>query len=357
MTIDPATPQAWFDAWKPTTAVRPSTITVDAHAHMLVPESAKLVAPHFRPELDQRARHSTPETLELNKVFSELSNARLTDPATRLADMDAMGIDVQLVAMGPGQYFYWADEALAVQAARMQNDRIAEVVAGNPDRFAGVGTLPLAHPEAAAAEARRVATEHGFTAVQIGSDANGVDLDDPSFSPLWSALEEHGLVIILHPWGFTEADRLSQYYLVNVIGMPLSSTLCVSRMILGGVFERHPGLKMMVVHGGGYLPFYIARTDHAFRNRPEMRRHITRLPSEYLSQLYFDVTVFEPDMVERLVAKYGADHVLLGTDYPFDMGVPDPLALVAGARLTDEEHRRIAGGNAVDLFRLKQRRG
>ncbi|HEX5694802.1 MAG TPA: amidohydrolase family protein, partial [Acidimicrobiia bacterium] len=230
-------------------------------------------------------------------------------------------------------------------------DRIAEFVAHSPDRLVGVGTLPLAHPEIAVVEARRLAGL-GFPAVEIGADVNGLDLDDPSFEPVWDVLDDLGLVVILHPAGFTEARRLSDYYLVNVIGMPLSTTLAVTRMILGGVFQRHPGLRMVLVHGGGYLPFYSARTDHAFRHRPELRDNIDRLPSEYLANLYFDITVFDPVLVETLVARFGADRVLLGTDYPFDMGLTDPLALLGVSRLSQIQREMIAGGNAVGLFGL-----
>lgn len=216
----------------------------------------------------------------------------------------------------------------------------------------GIGTLPFAHPYEAVAEARRLTRDHGFPGVYMGADINGVDLDDPKFEPIWDALEELGLVIVMHPAGFTHGQRLTDYYLVNVIGMPLSSTLTVSRMILGGVFERHPRLRMLVMHGGGYLPFYSARTDHAFRHRPELRRHIDRLPSEYLSDLYYDICVFDPGMVEHLVSRFGADHVLLGTDYPFDMGLPDPLALVEASKLTRVERDLIVGGSAEQLFGL-----
>jgi aminocarboxymuconate-semialdehyde decarboxylase len=209
----------------------------------------------------------------------------------------------------------------------------------------------MAHPHAAVAEAHRAA-DLGFPAVEIGADVHGADLDNPRFEPIWSVLEELGLVVILHPAGFTEARRLTDYYLVNVIGMPLSTTLAVTRLILGGVFERHPGLRMVLIHGGGYLAYYPARVDHAFRHRPELRQHIDRLPSEYLTSLYFDLTVFEPAMVEILVGRFGADHVLLGTDYPFDMGLPDPLALIAETNLTGGDRELISGGNASRLFGL-----
>jgi len=263
-----------------------------------------------------------------------------------------MGIAVQMVALTPFHYFYWADEGLAARVTAMQNERIAEVVTAAPDRFVGVGTLPMGHPGLAVAEAQRVA-QMGFPAVEIGADVNGEDLDDTRLEPLWEVLEDLGLVVILHPAGFTEARRLTDYYLVNVIGMPLSTTVAATRMILGGVFERHPYLRMVLVHGGGYLGYYSARTDHAFRHRPELRRHIDRLPSEYLANLYFDITVFDPRMVELLVERFGADHVLLGTDYPFDMGLPDPLELLARSRLDPEERAMIAGANAERLFALR----
>jgi len=232
----------------------------------------------------------------------------------------------------------------------MQNDRIADVVAHSPARFVGLCTLSMAHPERAVQEIDRIHRDLGFRGVEIGADVDGDDLDDSRFDPVWNKLEELEMLVVLHPAGYTEGRRLAEYYLVNLLGMPLSSTVAVSRMILGGVFHRHPELKMLVVHGGGYLTFYSACTDHAYKHRPELRRHIDRLPSEYLSRLYFDTTVFDPVMLEHLVQTYGADHVLLGTDYPYDMGLPDPLALISAARLTDPQWELIVGGNARRLL-------
>ena len=312
-----------------------------------------MTLPHARPENDPRTFFSSPQTNELNREFYRLTNDKYHDPGTRLADMDAMGIDIQLMALTPLQYFYWADAELAPRLAAAQNHRVAELVASHPDRFVGVGTLPMGHSELAVAEAARVA-DLGFPAVQIGADIGGVDLDDPGLDPIWRALEELGLVVILHPAGFTEARRLTDYYLVNVIGMPLSTTVAVTRMILGGVFERFPLLKMLLVHGGGYLAFYPARTDHAFRHRPELRANIDRLPSEYLSNLYFDITVFEPRLVELLVERFGVERVLLGTDYPFDMGLTDPLALLAETGLDADDRQMIAGLNASRLFGIER---
>jgi len=348
---DPTTPAGWVEAWKPTEEPRTQDLVVDVHAHLMVPESADLTRPHFKPEYEPRTFFSAPVTKEINSEFYRLAEPKYTNPETRLADMDAMGTSTQLVALTPFHYFYWADAELAPRVAGLQNEAIARHVSHDPDRLIGVGTLPMAHPEAAVSEVRRIA-DLGFPAVEVGADVNGADLDEPSLEPVWEALEEVGLVAILHPAGFTDARRLTDYYLVNVIGMPLSTTLAVTRLILAGVFERHPGLEMVLVHGGGYLPFYWARTDHAFRHRPEMREHIDRLPSEYLSSLYYDLTVFDPGLVDTLADRFGADHLLIGTDYPFDMGETDPLALLAATGLSEAERRQIAGGNASRLFGL-----
>jgi len=348
---DGVAPADWVAAWAPTRAARPASRVVDVHSHLMVPESAEMTRPHVRPEDEPRTFFSSATTNDLNNEFYGLALEKYTDPETRLADMDAMGIDVQLVALTPFHYFYWADTDLAARVASLQNERIAEVAASAPDRFVGVGTLPLAHPQAAVAEVKRV-VDLGFPAVEIGADVNGLDLDDPKFEPVWEALEESGLVVLLHPAGFTEARRMTDYYLVNVIGMPLATTLAVTRLILAGVLERHPRLGMVLVHGGGYLPFYWARTDHAYRHRPEMRGNIDRLPSEYLDRFHFDIAVFDPDLIGHLVRRFGAAKVLLGTDYPFDMGLTDPLALLGETRLSQEQRAMIAGGNARALFGL-----
>lgn len=344
-------PAGWLEAWKPTSAAKPPLRTIDVHAHMTVPESADLTRPHFKPEYEPRTFYSSPVTKKVNTEFYALAEGKYTDPEVRIADMDAMGIDVQLVGLTPFHYFYWADAELAVEVTAMQNEAIARTVAHDAARLVGVGTLPMAHPEEAVLEVGRI-VDLGFPAVEIGADVNGEDLDDPGLEPVWAALEEAGLVVILHPAGFTEARRLTDYYLVNVIGMPLSTTIATTRMILAGVFERHRRLRMVLVHGGGFLGSYWARTDHAFRHRPEMRGHIDRLPSEYLGEMHFDLTVFDPGTVDTLAGRFGADRLLIGTDYPFDMGETDPLRLLAASQLSEEEVRWVAGENATVLFGL-----
>lgn len=347
------TPADWVAAWNTSAATPVRAGTVDVHSHLMVPKSAELARPHLKPELEPRTLYSSSLTNDLNNEFYRLAHGKYTDPAARIADMDAMGVEIQLVSLTPFHYFYWADSDLGPRLASLQNETIAKAVEFDRHRLVGVGTLPLAHPSAAVTEIQRVA-DLGFPAVEIGADVNGADLDAPTLEPVWDALEQTGLVVILHPAGFTEARRLTDYYLVNVIGIPLSTTLAVTRMILGGVFDRHPDLRMVLVHGGGFLPFYWARTDHAFRHRPEMREHIDRLPSEYLKEFHYDLTVFDPSLVEVLARTVGADRLMIGTDYPFDMGETDPLGLLERSGLSPQDRELVAGGNARRLFSLSE---
>ena len=183
---------------------------------------------------------------------------------------------------------------------------------------------------------RRVKADLGFNGFEVNSDVKGGDLDDRRFDPIWAAAEELEMLVILHPHGWTEPGRMDDYYLINVVCMPLASTVAVSRMILGGVWERFPDLRMLVVHGGGYLPFYFARTDHAYKVRPEARRHISRPPSEYLHKLYFDTTVFSTDAVEYLVGRVRGRPRADGERLPLRHGPHRPPRL-PGRR---QSHRR-----------------
>lgn len=346
--------EEWFQElgpkWEKTSARKSLVETIDIHSHVEVPPAAEIAAPFFRPEFDPRVLYQSEESSRYNRELRATQVAKFVDPEARIADMDLQGIDRQVLAIAPPQYFYYLDEPTGARVTAIQNDRIAEMVASHPSRFVGVANLPLDHPRAAIAEMVRAHRDLGFNGFEINADVNGGELDDRRFDPLWEKATELNLLVILHPHGFTDAKRMGDYYLANVICMPLASTLAVSRMILGGVWERFPDLRMLVVHGGGYLPFYFARTDHAFRVRPELRHHISRPPSEYLHMLHFDTTVFDPRAVEYLVAEFGADRVLMGSDYPFDMGPTDPLGFVAEAKLSAADRDLVVGGNAARLL-------
>jgi aminocarboxymuconate-semialdehyde decarboxylase len=335
-----------------TTAAESRVRTIDVHTHLSVPAASALAKPFFRIENEPRQLHSSEESKRYNADYraSDRQSGQFEDPEVRIADMDLQGIDMQVLAVPPTEYFYWLEPDIARSAHRLQHERLAEVVTCWPARFAGVANLPMAHPQLAVEVLTEARRDFGFGGFQLSADVLGLDLDDRRFDPVWEAAVELDMTAILHPQGFTHGERMTDYYLVNVLCMPLASTLAVTRMILGGVWQRHPDLAMLVVHGGGFLPFYSARTDHAYRHRPELRHHIDREPGEYLRSLYFDTNVFDPAMVDQLVAGYGAEHVVMGTDYPFDMSTVDPLGFLAGTSLDDSQRALVLGGNAERLF-------
>lgn len=338
--------------WEATKAHKPSVPVIDIHTHVEVPASAGIARPLFKPEYDPRMVVQPEESTRYNRELRATQTDKFITTSARMADMDLQGVDMQVLAIAPPQYYYWLDAETGPRVSAIQNDAIAEMAADASGRFVGIANLPMNHPQAAVVEMERALTELGMNGFEINADVNGGDLDDRRFDPVWAKACALDMLVILHPHGWTEPRRMDDYYLINLVCMPLASTVAVSRMILGGVFHRFPELKLLVVHGGGYLPFYFSRTDHGYRFRPETRRQIPELPSHYLHKLYFDTTVFRPEEVEYLVREFGADRVLMGTDYPFDMGPTDPLGFLADVRLTEAERNLIVGGNAVRLLKI-----
>lgn len=327
--------------------------TIDIHCHVSSNEAEELARPFFDPSKDPFFGFAGPSSAAYNENhFSEII-PKLTVPEERLRDMDRMGVDVQAISVAPPQYFYWAQPDLGVKLAAIENDNLAQIVDEHPDRFVALGTLPLQDVPAALDELERVASELRFPGIEICTNVNGVDFDDPRFVPFFERVQELDLLIVAHPHGFTHADRLTAYYMINTVGMPLDSTIFLTRIIFGGVLHRFPDVKLCVVHGGGYLPSYPARYDHAWAARADCRELIPEPPSSYLKKLYYDTMVFDPEDLAILVRRYGADHILLGTDYPYDMGEDDPLGLISAVEgLSGDERRAIAGGNAARLLKL-----
>jgi aminocarboxymuconate-semialdehyde decarboxylase len=328
-------------------------ITVDVHAHTVVPEVFALVAgqPGYRDEQAQQLRTFGRESVEHNARLAAGEYAPLlTDMSSRLTAMDAAGIDVQAVSVIPTQYHYWADRALASEIVSAVNSHIASMVS---DRVVGLATVALQHPSLAASQLTDAIRKLGLRGVEISTSAAGRDLSDPYFEPFFTAASSLGAFIFIHPWGCGLGERLSSWYLGNIIGQPAETTLALSHLIFGGVLDRHPDLIVCAAHGGGYLPQYIGRADHAYAVRPESAA-MKQPPSAYLGQLYFDSLVYTTGTARQLIDVAGADHVLLGTDYPFDMGVTDPLSrLDAVPGLSFDERAAIAGGTAARLLGVR----
>lgn len=328
---------------------------IDVHCHLMTPQATELVAAHYPPD-DLLANepydlYAGEPSRARNRELAPTLLPKLRDTAPRLRDMDAMGVDIQVLSSFVSQNFYWTDASLGSAVARVQNERLAEAADEHPDRFVALGTLPMQDPASAVTELEYAIQTLGFKVVQISTNIDGRDLDDPRFEPFWRRAEELDAVVLLHPSGFTEARRLDDWFLTNLIGNPLDSTVALSRLILSGCLSRHPRLQLLVVHGGGYTPFYWARLDHGWRARPEVRANLVEPPSQVLQRVYFDTMVFDPGLLRNLVTFAGPDHVLLGTDYPFDMGEEDPVGLIGAVPgLSDADRSALRGGNAARLF-------
>ncbi|MFF3341361.1 amidohydrolase family protein [Streptomyces flavidovirens] len=327
--------------------------TVDVHAHLLLPQVEEAVAGH--PALAEArkldARRNGPEALAVNGPMVRRRIPLLTYVEERLTAMDAAGVDIQLVSPSPSHYHYWADEELARTLYELANTGTAVHCAGAPDRLYGLGLAPLQHPELAV-EALDHALKHGLLGVEISSHAPGRELSHPAYEPLWARAADIGAVLFLHPFGCTLDGRLDRWYLSNTVGQPTENAVALSHLIFSGVLDRHPGLKLIAAHGGGYLPTHIGRSDHAWRARPDARG-CAREPSSYLKRLWFDSLVHEPAVLRELIRAAGPDRVLLGSDFPFDMGTDDPVAALRAAGLSEADFHAVRGANAAALLLRK----
>lgn len=328
---------------------------IDIHCHLATPETRDLAAPHARAEYEPYDYFMGADSIAHNREMIPSIGAQLSVPAARIEYMDRMGVDVQGLATFVSEYFYWTPGPLGAELARMQNDKLAGAVAEYPDRYSLFGaTVPLQDIDLAIAEMDRAVDDLGAKGLQIGGTIDGHNLDEPRFRPFWQAVAAKGVPVILHPSGYPEGERFTEYFLTNCIGNPLETMVAATRMIFSGLFEELPELKLVLLHGGGYLPFYAARADHTWKVRPETRTSIPdHPPSHYVKQLYYDTMVFQPLYVRHLIDVVGSDRVMLGTDYPFDMGETDPVGLVDSIEgIDDAERNAIKGGNAARLFGL-----
>ncbi|MFE3850738.1 amidohydrolase family protein [Streptomyces griseorubiginosus] len=326
--------------------------TVDVHAHILIPEVEALVAdlPGLAEARALDARRNGPAALAVSGPMVRERVPRLTDVRLRLAAMDAQGVDVQLVSPSPSHYHYWADEDTAEKLYRLAGEATAAHCAQAPDRLRGLGLAPLQHPEQAV-RALEHALDQDLLGVEISSHAPGRELSDPVYEPFWQRAEETGAILFLHPFGCTLDERLDQWYLSNTVGQPTENAVALSHLIFSGVLDRHPELKIVAAHGGGYLPTHIGRSDHAWSARSDAGAGCAHRPSSYLERIYFDSLVHDPHVLRELVRAVGADRVLLGSDFSFDMGTDDPVGALRAAGLSDPDFHAVRGGNAAALLR------
>lgn len=334
-------------------ATRSNGPVIDIHCHRECGPANDVMADAARAAGKVALGHGNPTTQAVNKRQLAAIRPKMDLLNVRLADMNRMGVDIQAVAVAVYQYYYWADPELGAKVARIINEEFAEATAPYGGRFKPLGTVPLQDTDAAIQELRYLAGELGMRGIEIGTHVEGEEISSPRLDPFWAEVEALGLVVVIHTQGATHAQRLSDHNFVNIIGHAFEATLATAHLIFDGVVERYPRLKIVVVHGGGYLPAYAGRIDHGWRAREDVSEGVPQLPTSYLKKFFFDTMVFEPGQVEYLTNLYGAEHVLLGTDYPYDMGDEDPLALLGECSGLDQAQiDLIAGGNAARLLGL-----
>ncbi|MBV9261419.1 MAG: amidohydrolase family protein [Pseudolabrys sp.] len=324
--------------------------TIDTHTHVLTEETIALL----NKETPKAAIKLTP----IDKNFATLEVAGVPykpfprggfDVERRLKDMDAAGVDVHVLSATPQTYLY----GLGTPAAAIQNDQIAKLMKQAPDRFMGIGTLPMQNGEEAAAELRRIVKTLGLRGAMFASNVQGKNLDDPGFEPLWKAAEELGAFMFVHPNNVAGADRLKSYYLANLIGNPLDTTIAAASLVFGGVFDRYPKLKICLAHGGGFVPYQAARWTHGWDVRPEPKKNVSKRPDKIIDHFIYDTILHSKETLEFMIERAGVSHVVLGSDYPYDMGMVDCVAHVKSLAIGDKDKQSILHDRAVELLTVK----
>ncbi len=326
--------------------------TIDTHTHVLTQETAVLltkagVKVTITPDDAENA------ALDVSGVVYRPFPTGGFDIARRLRDMDVMGVDVQVLSATPQTYLYNQDASLGAAAAAIQNDQIAKLVKENPQRFMGIATLPMQSPEKAADELRRAMTKLGLRGTMFASNIMGKNLDDPGFEPVWTTAEELGAFIFIHPNNVAGADRMKSYYLNNLIGNPLDTTIGAACLYFGGVMDRHPKLTVVLAHGGGFTPYQAARWEHGWQVRPEPKKNISRQPVNIAKRFYYDTILHSAPVLEFMISHVGADRVMLGSDYPYDMGMMDCVKHVRSLKISDADKAAILSGRAQSLLAVQ----
>jgi aminocarboxymuconate-semialdehyde decarboxylase len=322
--------------------------TIDCHTHILGEEAMRRLAkesPKVAPVMTARGDPACKLMID-GDVVQDPFPRELWDTEQRLRDMDAHGVDTQVLAPTVFTFFYQHEPALGLACAALQNDEIAAEITRHPGRFIGIGGVPLQAPELAAAELKRAMSQLGLRGAMIATHVRGRNLDDPALEPFWAAAETLGAFIFIHPTGGAGAERLGSYYLKNLVGLPFETTIAGASLVFGGVLERHPELKICLSHGGGFLPYQAGRFGHGYDVRPEAKVNLEHPPAQSIARLYYDTILHSKPTLEFLISAAGADHVLLGSDYPFDMGNLDCVARVEALAIPTVARDLILGGYA-----------
>jgi predicted TIM-barrel fold metal-dependent hydrolase len=338
--LDQAQAQQAGPAKLPVAVAGKKVKTIDVHSHCHFREAGALLGA-------DAASIQLPPVNGAAEAFIEVDK--------RLAAMDSQAVDMEVLSINP--FWYGRERDLAGQIVKIQNEKLAELCASKPDRFAAFASLTLQAPDLAVTELETAVKKQGLKGAAIGGMVNGVEFSDPRFHPVWAKAEELGVPLFIHPQGVAElSKRLSgNGWLGNTIGNPLETTIALSHLIFEGTLDKFPGLKVIAAHGGGFLPSYADRSDHACMVGPKGCNPDIKLkkkPTEYLKQLYFDSLIFTPEAIRHLAAQVGASQIVLGSDYPYPWEMKPVDHIFASTSLSDDEKIAILGTTAAKLLNI-----
>ena len=327
-------------------------MNIDIHAHFVPAESLKVASEIGKRHglqlgKDQRGRAIVSRD---GKPFLSQLKAEFSDLDLRLSIMDSQGVDLQALSPASTYFFYWMEAEESLEYAQWLNNRLAEAAAKHPTRLVALGSVPMHDSTKAVSELERAVTKLGLRGVEIATNINGRYFDDPGFNPFWEAAQALDALIFVHPNQVVGADRMKEFNLANLIGNPTDTSLAFAKLIFSGVLERYPRLRFLLAHAGGFLPYTWGRLDRGYRIQDSATAKIPKAPGEYIKLLNFDTITHSAMALEYLVANFGADHVVLGSDYPYDMGDPEPVASLHAARIDESSLEQIASTNACKLL-------
>jgi aminocarboxymuconate-semialdehyde decarboxylase len=329
---------------------------IDFHTH-IIPEEFTELTSHLTgekwPKLERTCACGA-NIMIAGKVFREVTD-QVWSPEKRIIDMERENVDIQVLSPIPVTFSYWAPLKEAEQLARLQNDFIADTCKNNPTKFIGLGTVPMQDTAAAIREMDRCVNELGLKGIELGTNINGNNLDDPSFLEFFEMAEKWNVPLFIHPWETLGKERMPRHNLMYTVGMPSETALAGASLILGGVMDKYPNLKICFAHGGGALPYLLPRLDQGWKVWPHLRL-LENPPSHYAKKFYFDSLVNEPVNLKYLIENFGYEKVIMGSDYPFLLREVPPGKVIDNTEgLTEEQAAAMLGKNALRFLNISEK--
>jgi aminocarboxymuconate-semialdehyde decarboxylase len=343
------TPKGFAQALTPAAGDRDQVKAIDIHAHYFPRAFLELIASDG-PRFGYGAEITDSNVALKSPSRTVVLPSKFVDLELRLADMDRQGISVQALSL-TAPMIYWADGDLSHRLAMAWNDAAIAAHRAQPERFVALATLPMLSERHALDELDRIGRLPGVRGIYLGTNIDNRDLDDPQFAAIFARIDELGLPIFLHPLQTVGAERMQDYYLSNLLGNPMDTGIAACHLIFGGVLDRHPNLQVTLPHAGGVLPILIGRIDRGWKVRPEAK-NLPRAPSSYLRQFHYDTIAHSKPILQFVISQVGADRVMIGSDYCFDMGYERPLEIVDELDLTSDARAMIMGGTAAKLLKI-----